>query len=170
MPSLTPEVLVALGAGALAVVVAVVLLARRSRRRRTVPAAAETPVAERAAATWHEPSPPDPAAGSGRTVADAVSRALAARESRSGDARDRLLAVLLHDPVRAVGATVELEACRRQLERLTGALEHERGTLRGVLERLAATGLSEAQLARLSGLGQAEVRALLARDAVQPRG
>ncbi|MCX6462756.1 MAG: hypothetical protein NTW05_04045, partial [Pseudonocardiales bacterium] len=112
---------------------------------------------------------PPPSAGSGRTVADAVSRALAAREARSGDARDRLLAVLLDDPVRAVGATVELDACRRQLDRLTGALAHERATLRGVLDRLAATGLSEQQLARLSGLDAGELRALLAGDAVEPR-
>jgi hypothetical protein len=189
MPSLTPAVLLAIGVGALVVLVAVLALAVRARRRRVVPPAAGEP-----AGTWQEPPPalppadaepvpaapvpaaapapdaaPPPSAGSGRTVADAVSRALAAREARSGDARDRLLAVLLDDPVRAVGATVELDACRRQLDRLTGALAHERATLRGVLDRLAATGLSEQQLARLSGLDAGELRALLAGDAVEPR-
>lgn len=191
MPSLTPAVLLAIGVGALVVLVAVLALAVRARSRRAGPPAAGEP-----AGTWQEPAPPalpptgpgpvpaaapvpsavpapdaapPPSAGSGRTVADAVSRALAAREARSGDARDRLLAVLLDDPVRAVGATVELDACRRQLDRLTGALAHERATLRGVLDRLAATGLSEQQLARLSGLDAGELRALLAGDAVEPR-
>lgn len=166
MPSLTPEVLVALGAGVLVVVlVAAMLVVRRSRR---APAPATEIVVDEPV-TWQEPSP---AAGSGRTVADAVSRALAAREARSGDVRDRLLSVLLDDPVRAVGATVELDACRRQLDRLADAAEHERGVLSGVLARLAATGLSDDQLARLAALDPAELRTLLgsARDAVQSRG
>ena len=104
-------------------------------------------------------------------MADAVHRALAVREVRGGDARDRLLAVLLEDPVRAVGATVELDVCRRQLERLTGAVEHERAALGAVLTRLAATGLSDEQLARLALLPVGEVRDLLglARDALQSR-
>lgn len=79
-----------------------------------------------------------------------------------GDARDRLLAVLLDDPVRAVGATVELEACRRQLDRLTEAVQHERDVLGSVLARLAAAGLAPDQLARLSGLSDDELRGLLA--------
>jgi DNA-directed RNA polymerase specialized sigma24 family protein len=66
---------------------------------------------------------------------------------------------------------VELDTCRRQLERLTGAVEHERAALRAVLGRLAATGLSDEQLARLALLPVGEVRDLLglARDALQPR-
>ena len=173
MPSLTPAVLLALGVGVLVVLVVVLALVLRARRRRAEPVVPEEPTA-----TWQDPAPPagsdpatapQPAAGSGRTVADAVSRALAAREARSGDARDRLLAVLLDDPVRAVGATVELDACRRQLDRLTGALAHERAVLRGVLDRLAATGLSEQQLARLAGLDAGELRELLAGDALQSR-
>jgi hypothetical protein len=91
------------------------------------------------AAVWQEPAPP------GR-----------------GDARDRLLAVLLDDPVRAVGATVELEACRRQLDRLTDSVRHERRTLAAVLARLAESGLAPDQLARLSGLSDEELRSLLA--------
>ncbi|GAA3218800.1 hypothetical protein GCM10017691_01800 [Pseudonocardia petroleophila] len=81
--------------------------------------------------------------------------------SERGDARDRLLAVLLDDPVRAVGATVELDACRRQLDRLTDAVRHERETLRSVLTRLADAGLAPDQLARLSGLSDDELRGLL---------
>ncbi|MBW0090695.1 hypothetical protein I4I73_17865 [Pseudonocardia sp. KRD-184] len=81
--------------------------------------------------------------------------------SARGDARDRLLAVLLDDPVRAVGATVELDACRRQLARLTDSVRHEREALRSVLARLAETGLGHDQLARLSGLSDAELRDLL---------
>lgn len=78
-----------------------------------------------------------------------------------GDARDRLLAVLLDDPVRAVGAAVELEACRRQLDRLTDAVRHEREALGSVLSRLAEAGLAPDQLARLSGLSDEELRSLL---------
>jgi hypothetical protein len=78
-----------------------------------------------------------------------------------GDARDRLLAVLLDDPVRAVGAAVELEACRRQLDRLTDAVRHERHVLGSVLARLAEAGLAPDQLARLSGLSDEELRSLL---------
>lgn len=78
-----------------------------------------------------------------------------------GDVRDRLLAVLLDDPVRAVGAAVELEACRRQLDRLTDAVRHERHVLGSVLARLAEAGLAPDQLARLSGLSDEELRSLL---------
>jgi hypothetical protein len=63
------------------------------------------------------------------------------------DARDRLLAVLLDDPARAVGAAAELEACRTQLQ--------------DVLQRLAGSGLRAEQLARLAGLPVDEVRALV---------
>ncbi|MDN5933330.1 MAG: hypothetical protein L0I24_20075 [Pseudonocardia sp.] len=78
-----------------------------------------------------------------------------------GDVRDRLLAVLLDDPVRAVGAAVELDACRRQMDRLTDAVRHERDVLGSVLARLAAAGLAPDQLARLSGLSDEELRSLL---------
>lgn len=91
------------------------------------------------AVMWHEPAP-----------------------AGGGDARDRLLAVLLDDPVRAVGAAVELEACRRQLDRLSDAVRHERHTLGSVLARLADAGLAPDQLARLSGLTDTELRSLLA--------
>ncbi|MFC4948501.1 hypothetical protein [Pseudonocardia sp. GCM10023141] len=128
---------------------------------------------------------PASTSGSSRTVAAAVAQALAVRAAASrspgqpagptapaepgtgmepprGDARDRLLAVLLNDPVRAVGAADELEACREQLERLTHAVRHERGRLAEVLVRLAGSGLREDQLARLSGLPADEVHELMA--------
>ncbi len=72
-----------------------------------------------------------------------------AQAPRAEDARDRLLAVLLDDPQRAVDAAEELAACR--------------GRLGDVLGRLAASGLSLAQLARLSGTSVDDVRRLLAR-------
>lgn len=162
-PALTPDVLLVIGAGAAllgALAVAAVVVRRRRAGRVDAPPAA--------------PLRPEPSAvervGSGRTVAVAVAQALAAREAAGqpggqGDARDRLLAVLLDDPVRAVGATVELESCRRQLDRLTGALQHERATLRDVLGRLSAAGLGPGQLARLSGLSDAELDALLGESA-----
>ncbi|WP_214367404.1 hypothetical protein [Pseudonocardia sp. H11422] len=98
----------------------------------------------------HRPSPP------GGTTA------------RRGDARDRLLAVLLDDPVRAVGATVELERCREQLDRLTDAVHHERRVLAAVLHRLSAAGLEFGQIVRLAGMPADEVRALLERSDTRP--
>jgi hypothetical protein len=77
------------------------------------------------------------------------------------DARDRLLAVLLDDPERAVGAAVELEACLRELDRLSDAVRKERGVLPDVLLRLAGSGLRPEQLARLAGMPLAEVEKLL---------
>jgi hypothetical protein len=55
--------------------------------------------------------------------------------------------VLLDDPVRAVGATEELEACRSRL--------------RDVMHRLAGTGLRPEQLARLAGLPVEDVHKML---------
>jgi hypothetical protein len=78
------------------------------------------------------------------------------------DARDRLLAVLLHDPALAVDATIQLDACRAQLDRLSHAVRHERGVLREILQRLAGTGLRTDQLARLAGIPVEELQALLA--------
>jgi hypothetical protein len=75
------------------------------------------------------------------------------------DARDRLLAVLLDDPERAI----ELEACLGELDRLSDTVRTGRVALRDVLHRLAATaGLRPDQLARLARLPQAEVQELLA--------
>jgi hypothetical protein len=126
------------------------------------------------------------AAGSSRNLGNAVAHVLAARAAnpsaapppapsaapspapstapdRRRDARDRLLAVLLDDPLRAVGATVDLQDCQERMERLTGALNDERTRLCDVLGRLAHSGLRADQLARLSGLSDSEVAEILRR-------
>ena len=80
----------------------------------------------------------------------------------AGDARDRLLAVLLDDPERAVGAAEELARCLH-CTRLTDAVRHEREVLRDLLRRLVDAGLRSGQLARLAGtMPLAEVEVLLA--------
>lgn len=111
-----------------------------------------------------------PAAGSSHSVAAAVAQVLAARAAaqapdadRRGDARDRLLSVLLDDPLRAVGAAVDLQDCQERIDRLTATLGDERGRLGDVLGRLACSGLRADQLARLSGLADHEVADLLRR-------
>jgi hypothetical protein len=113
---------------------------------------------------------PAPSAGSSHSVAAAVAQVLAARAAahapegdRRGDARDRLLAVLLDDPMRAVGAAVDLQDCQERLDRLAASLQDERGRLGDVLGRLARSGLRPDQLARLSGLSDTEVAELLRR-------
>jgi hypothetical protein len=124
------------------------------------PAPDRYPVAEELATT----------AGSSQSVAAAVAQVLAARAAaqvpegdRRGDARDRLLAVLLDDPMRAVGAAVDLQDCQERLDRLAASLQDERGRLGDVLGRLARSGLRPDQLARLSGLSDVEVAELLRR-------
>jgi hypothetical protein len=115
-------------------------------------------------------SEPASAAGSSQSVAAAVAQVLAARAAahvpdadRRGEARDRLLAVLLDDPLRAVGATVDLQDCQARIDRLAATLNDERARLGDVLGRLAGAGLRPDQLARLSGLSDAEVAELLRR-------
>jgi len=133
-------------------------------RRAVVPEAAPAPDRHQHA------DEPAPGAGSSHSVAAAVAQVLAARAAahapdgdRRGDARDRLLAVLLDDPMRAVGATVDLQDCQERLDRLAASLQDERGRLGDVLGRLAHAGLRPDQLARLSGLSDAEVAELLRR-------
>ncbi len=123
------------------------------------PSSQEAPAAPRRPA----PAPDARIAGSGAPLATALSRALIARPAPRGDARDRLLAVLLDDPVRTVGAAAALEESSAQLSRLTAAVSHERGVLGAHLARLAAAGLQPEQLASLAGLPAAEIRELLAR-------
>lgn len=117
-----------------------------------------------------EGTEPGPATGSSHSVAAAVAQVLAARAAaqapegdRRGDARDRLLAVLLDDPLRAVGAAVDLQECQERLDRLTAGLKDEHGRLGDVLGRLACSGLRPDQLARLSGLSDVDVAELLRR-------
>ncbi len=85
------------------------------------------------------------------------------------DVRDVLLAVLLDDPDRAVGATLELAACQEQLSHLTGAVRAGRDRLGEAMTRLASAGLRPDQLARLTGLPADEVRDLLGGDGLSPR-
>ncbi len=147
----------------------------------SAPAFPATPEAERAPAAEPTLAPlPDVAAAPDRAIAHqssvaagssawrAVAHALAARAAfptpgadRCGDARDRLLSVLLDDPLRAVGAAEDLLDCQERMDRLTGALGEERGKLRDVLGRLARSGLRADQLAKLSGLSDSEVTDLL---------
>ena len=111
-------------------------------------------------------------AGSSQAVASAVQNALAARaraaqagqvDLRRGDARDRLLSVLLPDPARAVGATVDLQAQQAELARIAEAMRAQREELGAVVRRLAAAGLSADQVAKLAGLDADEVAELLGR-------
>lgn len=123
------------------------------------------------------PAPVDESAGAGRTLADAVANALANRaaadrtrpqqpaaEAPDSAARDKLLAVLLEDPDRAVGATVELDRVRDQLDRLVEAVRHEQDALAGLVDRLASAGLDDAQIARLAGIPAGEVATLRAAE------
>jgi hypothetical protein len=120
--------------------------------------AAPEPAAALPAAGWEAPAhaEPEPAA-----VPAPRSDDTGRQGGSTAEARDRLLAVLLDDPERAVGAAVELEACLRELERLSDAVRTGRAALRDVLRRLAAAGLRPDQLARLARLPQAEVQELL---------
>ncbi|MFR9804844.1 hypothetical protein ACL02T_21535 [Pseudonocardia sp. RS010] len=138
--------------------------------------AAEQSAAEQAGgdqAAVEQPGPGE--AGSSRTVAAAVRQALAARaraaqpsnalvDPRRGDARDRLLAVLLDDPVRAVGATVELQSQQEELSRLAEEMRTRRDELGGVVRKLADAGLGPNQVAELAGLDRAEVDRMLGQN------
>ena len=117
-------------------------------------------------------------AGSGQAVAAAVQQALAARaraaqggqiaDPRRGDARDKLLAVLLDDPVRAVGATVDLQSQQVELAKLAEAMKAQRQELGAVVRRLAAAGLSTEQVAKLADLDPGEVTEMLEQPARRP--
>jgi hypothetical protein len=119
---------------------------------------AQHPVAQQQVAQQSPPAPaPQPAEAPQQAPPPVPLRA-----TPRDDARDRLLAVLLHDPALAVDATIELDACRARLDRLSDAMRHERGALRDVLQRLAGAGLRTDQLARLAGMPVKELQALLA--------
>lgn len=109
-----------------------------------------------------EPEPPAVPVPRPEPVLDGAAPGPSAAEGATEiGARDRLLAVLLDDPERAVGAVVELESCQRELERLSDAVRHERGALSEVLHRLVTAGLRPDQLARLAGMPLADVEAML---------
>jgi hypothetical protein len=83
-------------------------------------------------------------------------------ESRNA-VRDRLLAVLLPDPDRAVGATVDLDSSQGALQRLSEAVRQEQASLGAVLRRLLDSGLSVEQVAKLAGLPTCDVATILGR-------
>ena len=119
-------------------------------------------------------------AGSPEPVSFAVAQALAARavrRARGGpdvpdaaaddpqaavpDARDRLLSVLLTDPVTALGATTELDDTRARIDQLGDVLRCRRADLAAAVHRLHASGLTGAQIGRLAGLARDDVRQIL---------
>jgi hypothetical protein len=83
-------------------------------------------------------------------------------ESRNA-VRDRLLAVLLTDPDRAVGATVDLDSSQGTLQRLSEAVRQEQASLGAVLRRLLDSGLSVEQVAKLAGRPTCDVATILGR-------
>jgi hypothetical protein len=83
-------------------------------------------------------------------------------ESRNA-VRDRLLAVLLPDPDRAVGATVDLDSSQGALQRLSEAVRQEQASLGAVLRRLLDSGLSVEQVAKLADLPTCDVATILGR-------
>jgi hypothetical protein len=109
------------------------------------PAATAVPVSR---PEHHKPAHADTAAGDGKARQPGGSVSAA---------RDRLLAVLLDDPERAVGAVVELEDCLRELDRISDTMRTERAVLHDALRHLAAAGLRPDQLARLAGMPLMEV-------------
>ena len=112
--------------------------------------------------------PPHPSGRAGPSLPRSPTSSRPGRRCRGptarADARDRLLAALLDDPLRAVGATVDLQDCLERIDSLGGALRDERARLGEVLARLAGSGLRSDQLARLSGLSDADVDELLRRN------
>lgn len=126
---------------------------------------------------------PDDGAGSSEPVSFAVRQALAARAVRRAqgradvpdlaaddvptplpDARDRLLSVLLTDPVTALGATTDLEHTRARIDQLGDVLRRRRADLAAAVHRLHASGLTGEQIGQLAGLDRADVREILERS------
>lgn len=124
--------------------------------------------------------PPDHDAGSPEPVSFAVAQALAARAVRRAqgrpdvpdlaaddvptplpDARDRLLSVLLTDPVTALGATTELDDTRARIDHLGDVLRRRRADLATAVHRLHASGLTGEQIGQLAGMDGADVREIL---------
>lgn len=118
--------------------------------------------------------------GSSEPVSFAVRQALAARAVQRArgrpdvpdlaaddvppalpDARDRLLAVLLSDPVTALGATTEVDDARARIDQLGDVLRRRRADLATAVHRLHASGLTGEQIGRLSGLDGDDVREIL---------
>lgn len=77
------------------------------------------------------------------------------------DARDRLLSVLIADPLRAVDATQRLDDARGSLEELGDVLRRRRADLAGAVRHLRDCGLDPVQIGRLSGMPVDDVRSIL---------
>ncbi|MEV1292787.1 hypothetical protein [Pseudonocardia sp. NPDC049635] len=77
------------------------------------------------------------------------------------DARDRLLAVLIADPARAVDATRTLDDSQHRIEELGDVLRRRRAELAGAVRHLSECGLDPAQIGRLAGMAPADVRTIL---------
>ncbi|HEX4252397.1 MAG TPA: hypothetical protein VH008_31345 [Pseudonocardia sp.] len=86
----------------------------------------------------------------------------------TGDARDRLLRVLLADPDRALHAVGDLETSRGQLDRLNDSMHHQRQQLADAARRLRGAGLTPAQVAQLAGFGEGELVSLLSEHTPSP--
>jgi hypothetical protein len=89
-------------------------------------------------------------------------------DSSAGDAKDRLLRVLLADPDRALHAVGDLEASRNQLHRLNDSMHYQRRQLADAARRLRGAGLTPAQVAQLAGFGEGELVSLLSEHTPSP--
>ena len=82
----------------------------------------------------------------------AGTRAEPAAAPAGADARDRLLAMLLPDPERALSVVTEAERARDAVRRAHSELEERIAELDGATEELVAQGLSRHQVRELLGL------------------
>jgi EmrB/QacA subfamily drug resistance transporter len=101
-----------------------------------------------------------PGAGNGdrpvAPVATAVRTAPLRASVLDGDARDRLLAILLPDPQRALTVVAVAESARDSARSARRELELRTADLHGAADELVALGLSPAQVRQLLGLTEAE--------------
>ncbi|GAA4965227.1 hypothetical protein WHI96_03015 [Pseudonocardia tropica] len=104
---------------------------------------------------------PDSPGGEQQELPLAVVPTAGARTPAAGDARDRLLGVLLEDPARAVDATERLDDTRDRIAELDEVLRRRRDDLAGAVRHLHECGLDPAQIGRLSGMAVDDVRTIL---------
>ncbi|WP_308817792.1 hypothetical protein [Pseudonocardia alni] len=104
---------------------------------------------------------PDAPGGEQQELPLAVVPTAGARTPAAGDAKDRLLGVLLEDPARAVDATERLDDTRDRIAELDEVLRRRRDDLAGAVRHLHECGLDPAQIGRLSGMAVDEVRTIL---------
>lgn len=104
---------------------------------------------------------PDTPGGEQQELPLAVVPTAGARTPAAGDAKDRLLGVLLEDPARAVDATERLDDTRDRIAELDEVLRRRRDDLAGAVRHLHECGLDPAQIGRLSGMAVDDVRTIL---------